>query len=147
GAKSWWPRRGAAKHARRATARTHAGACDTFCKPPRRVTMAAKERQARGTYPVCFAFFHSCRRASERGSCGYPKLFLLLRFLSAARSEAAASPHIPMQSGAFLRANSGIDTARWRYRRFFWSGRGDSVGRGDTDGSSSSPPTRNLTTS
>ncbi|HET9247802.1 MAG TPA: hypothetical protein VFO15_18505, partial [Xanthobacteraceae bacterium] len=45
---------------------------------------------------------------------------------------------------AFLRANSGIDTARWRYRRFFWSGRGDSVGRGDTDGSSSSRAMRSL---
>src|SRR5262249_53413291 len=69
-----------------------AGACDTFCEPPRRVTMAAKERQARGTYPVCFAFFHSCRRASERGSCGYPKLFLLLRFLSAARRRRRPRP-------------------------------------------------------
>jgi hypothetical protein len=49
-----------------------------------------------------------------------------------------------MPSGAFLRANSGIDTARWRYRRFFWSGRGDSVGRGDTDGFSSSSATQNL---
>src|SRR5262249_105796 len=85
-------RRGAAKRARRATARMHAGACDTFCEPPRRVTMAAKERQARGTYPVCFAFFHSCRRASERGSCGYPKLFLLLRFLSAARRRRRPRP-------------------------------------------------------
>jgi hypothetical protein len=61
-----------------------------------------------------------------------------------AAAEAAASPLIPMPSGAFLRANSGIDTARWRYRRFFWSGRGDSVGRGDTDGSSSSRATRSL---
>lgn len=47
-----------------------------------------------------------------------------------------------MPSGAFLQTNSGIDTVRWRYRRFFWSGRGDSVGRGDTDASGSSSTAR-----
>jgi hypothetical protein len=65
-------------------------------------------------------------------------------FCACAAAQAGASPLIPMPSGAFEHANSGIDTARWRYRRFFWSGRGDSVGRGDTDGSSSSRATRSL---
>jgi hypothetical protein len=49
-----------------------------------------------------------------------------------------------MQSGAFEHANSGIDAARWRYRRFFWGGRGDSVGRGDPDGSGSRSATQSL---
>jgi hypothetical protein len=65
-------------------------------------------------------------------------------FCACAAAQAAASPLIPMPPGAFLHANSGIDTARWRYRRFFWSGRDDSVGRGDTGGFSSSRATRSL---
>jgi len=51
-------------------------------------------------------------------------------FLGCSAAQAAASPRI------FLHTNSGIDTARWRYRHrrdFYWSGRGDSVGPADTD--------------
>jgi len=67
-------------------------------------------------------------------------------FVACAAAEAAASPLIPVRSGALLRSDSGIETVRWRHRhRSFWSGRGDStVGRGDSDGSNSATPTRSL---
>jgi hypothetical protein len=74
-------------------------------------------------------------------------VFAAAIFLGCATAEAAASPLIAMPSDAFLHANSGIDTVRWRHRHsrgFSWSGRGDSVGRGDTDGFSSSTVTRGL---
>ena len=76
-----------------------------------------------------------------------PQVILAVISLGCGAAEAAASPLIPMPSGAFPQANSGIDTVRWRHRHswpFFWSGRGDGVGRGDTDGSSSSSATRAL---
>jgi hypothetical protein len=67
-------------------------------------------------------------------------------FVACAAAGAAASPLIPMPSSASLRSDSGIETVRWRYRHYrgFWSGRGDSIGRGDTDGLSSSGATRSL---
>jgi hypothetical protein len=67
-------------------------------------------------------------------------------FVACAAAEAAASPVIPMRSGALLRSDSGIETVRWRHRhRSFWSGHGDSTfGRGDSDGSNSATPTRSL---
>ena len=76
-------------------------------------------------------------------------LFAAAIFCAGAAQAAAASPLIPVPSGAFLQASSGIDMVRWRHRHswpFFWSGRGNSVGRGDTDGSSSSSATRSLNT-
>jgi hypothetical protein len=76
-----------------------------------------------------------------------PHVILAVISLGCGMAEAAASPLIPMPSGVFLHANSGIDTVRWRHRHswpFFWSGRRDSVGRGDTDGSSSSSAVRSL---
>jgi hypothetical protein len=65
-------------------------------------------------------------------------------FVACAAAEAAASPLIPMPASASLRTNSEIETVRWRYRHYrgFWGGRGDSIGRGDTDGFSSSSATR-----
>src|SRR5262249_56482584 len=71
-----------------------------------------------------------------RVSCGHAKLFLLLRF----------SPLILVPSGPFLQANSGIENVRWRrhHRGFFWSERGDTVGRGDADAFSPSSGARSL---
>jgi len=108
---------------------------------------AAKTVKPRGTYSVSFAFFHSCRRASE-GLMRLRQVILAAAiFLGGAAGEAAASPLIQMPPGVFLHANSGVDTVRWRHRYarpFFWSGRGDSVGRSDTDGSSSNRAARSL---
>lgn len=88
------------------------------------------------------------RRASE-GLMRLPQVILAAAIsLGCAAAEAAASPLIPMPSVAFPHANSGIDTVRWRYRHsrpFFWSGRGDTVGRGDADAAfSSSSAARSL---
>jgi hypothetical protein len=52
-------------------------------------------------------------------------------------ADAAASALIAPPSVAILDANSRTETVRWRHRRyrdFSWSGRGDSVGRGETEG-------------
>jgi hypothetical protein len=72
--------------------------------------------------------------------------FLAAAIFCACAAQAAASPLIQVPSGAFLQANRGIENVRWRrhHRGFFWSERGDTVGRGDTDGSSSSRATRSL---
>jgi hypothetical protein len=83
--------------------------------------------------------------ASARGFMLAPQLILAAGiFVGCGAAEAAASPLIPMRSGALLRSDSGIETVRWRYRhRSFWSGRGDgTVGRGDADGSNSASGTR-----
>jgi hypothetical protein len=75
--------------------------------------------------------------------------FFAAAIFCACAAQAAASPLTPVPSGAFLQANSGIENVRWRHRHFwpfFWNGRGDGVGRGDTDGSSSSSATRSLNT-
>jgi len=61
---------------------------------------------------------------------------------------AIASPLIAPSSVAVLHADSGTEVVRWRHRRhrdFSWSERGDSVGRGETDGLSASPATRSPT--
>ena len=76
-----------------------------------------------------------------------PQVILAVISVGCGAVEAAASPLIPMPSGAFLHANSGIDTVRWRHRHsrpFFWSGRDDSVGRGNTDASGSNGAARSL---
>src|SRR5262249_56602102 len=95
---------------------------------------AAKTVKPRGTYSVSFAFFHSCRRASE-GLMRLRQVILAAAiFLGGAAGEAAASPLIQMPPGVFLHANSGVDTVRWRHRYarpFFWSGRGGVGPRGD----------------
>src|SRR5438034_3002185 len=68
--------------------------------------------------------------------------FAVAIFLGCAAVDAAASPLIPVPSGAFLQANRGLDTVRWRhrhYRDFFWRERGDTVGRSDADAFSSRP--------
>jgi hypothetical protein len=110
-----------------------------------RAARGAKSVKPRGTYSVSLAFFHmlSCQR---EGLMRLPQVILAAAIsLACAAAEAAASPLMPMPSGIFLHENSGIDTVRWRHRRpFFWSGRGASVGRGDTDGSSSSGAARSL---
>jgi len=81
--------------------------------------------------------------------------FLAAAILCACAAQAAASPLIPVPSGALLQANSGIENVRWRHRHhrdFFWSERGDTVSRGDADAfspssaapslNSASPPAR-----
>src|SRR2546430_9374640 len=76
--------------------------------------------------------------------------FAVAIFLGCAAVDAAASPLIPVPSGAFLQANRGLDTVRWRhrhYRAFFWRERGDTVGRSDADAFRSSTPARGLTIS
>src|SRR6266852_4334070 len=73
--------------------------------------------------------------------------FAVAIFLGCAAVDAAASPLIPVPSGAFLQANRGLDTVRWRHRHypdFFWRERGDTVGRGDIDASASSSAGRGL---
>lgn len=67
-------------------------------------------------------------------------------FVACAAAEAAASPLIPMPASASLRSDSEIETVRWRHRhhRGFWGERGDIIGRGDTDGFSSSSATRSV---
>jgi hypothetical protein len=60
-------------------------------------------------------------------------------------ADATASPLIAPLSAAVLHAKSGPETVRWRHGRhrgFSWSGRGDSTGRGETDGFSASTATR-----
>jgi hypothetical protein len=76
--------------------------------------------------------------------------FAVAIFLGCAAVDAAASPLIPVPSGAFLQANRGLDTVRWRHRRyrdFFWRERGDTVGRSDADAFSSGIPARGQTSS
>jgi len=76
--------------------------------------------------------------------------FAIAIFLGCAAAGAAAAPLIPVPSGAFLRANRGLDTVRWRhrhYRDFFWRERGDTVGRSDADAFGSSTPARGLNSS
>jgi len=60
-------------------------------------------------------------------------------------ADTTASPLLVPPSAAVLHASSGVETVRWRHRHhrgFFWSGRGDSVGRGGNDGFSASTATR-----
>jgi hypothetical protein len=52
-------------------------------------------------------------------------------------ADATASPLFAPPSAAVLHEHSGTETVRWRHRNhrgFSWSERGDSVGRGETDG-------------
>ena len=73
--------------------------------------------------------------------------FFAAAIFCACAAQAAASPLAPVPSGAFLQANSGIENVRWRHRHhrgFFWSERGDPVGRGDTDAFSPNSGARNL---
>jgi hypothetical protein len=70
-------------------------------------------------------------------------------FLGCAVGQAASSPLIAVPSGTFLHTNSGIDTVRWRHRHrrdFYWSGRDDSGGPGDTEGYSASSAVRSPNT-
>jgi len=74
-------------------------------------------------------------------------LFAAVIFIGCAAAEAAASPLIPAPLNASVQGNSGIETVRWRhrhYRGFFWSERGDTIGRGDADAFSSSSAARSL---
>jgi hypothetical protein len=60
-------------------------------------------------------------------------------------ADAAASALIAPPSAAVLHANSGTEAVRWRHRRyrdFSWSGRGDSFGRGETEGFSANSAAR-----
>jgi hypothetical protein len=72
--------------------------------------------------------------------------FLAAAIFCACAVQAAASPLIQVPSGAFLQANRGIENVRWRrhHRGFFWSERGDTVGRGDADAFSPSSGARSL---
>jgi len=63
-------------------------------------------------------------------------------------ADATASPLIGPSSAAVLHADRGTEVVRWRHRHHrdsYWSGRGDSVGRGETDGFTASPATRSPT--
>jgi hypothetical protein len=62
-------------------------------------------------------------------------------------ADATALPLIAPPSAAVLHASSGIETVRWRHRHnrgFSWSGRGDSVGRGESGGFTASTATPGL---
>jgi len=59
-------------------------------------------------------------------------------------ADAAASPLIAPSSVAVLHADRGTEVVRWRHRSHrgsSWSGRGDSIGGGETDGFSAGPAT------
>jgi hypothetical protein len=62
-------------------------------------------------------------------------------------ADATALPLIAPPSAAVLHANGGTESVRWRHRHnrgFSWSGRGDTVGRGESDGFSASTATPGL---